>query len=88
MIRKFFPGQTKGSAEQFHTDARSACTVRNPFLLLENFHNDCYNGPTIKSARGTAPMTAQQPAEGKVLKAERWVCGFFSGSSDDGPFSL
>lgn len=33
----------------------------------------CYYEITIKSALGTAPMTAQQPAFRKVLKAERWV---------------
>ena len=32
-----------------------------------------YTVITIKSALGTAPLTAQQPAKGKVLKAERWV---------------
>ena len=33
-------------------------------------HKDWYTEVTIKSARGTAPLTAQQPAKGKVLKAE------------------
>ena len=32
---------------------------------------------TIESARGTAPLTARQPAGcGKVAKAERWVAAY------------
>lgn len=27
---------------------------------------------SIKSVRGTAPMTTQQPGDAKVLKADRW----------------
>ena len=47
----------------------------------------CYNKTTIKSARETSSVTAQQPAKRKVLKLERWGTTINSGSCQiDGSF--
>jgi hypothetical protein len=45
-------------------------TSKSFFHFIDLSMSVFYTEVTIKSARGTAPLTAQQPAKGKVLKAE------------------
>lgn len=57
------------------------------YLKLDTVTALCYNKTTIKSARETSSLTAQQPAKRKVLKLERWGTTVNSGSCQiDGSF--
>lgn len=57
------------------------------YLKLDTGTALCYNKTTIKSARETSSVTAQQPAKGKVLKLERWgITRYFGSCQFDGSF--